>query len=130
MITKHDIPNVYSLIGKTSIQEVLSIIKNSVLFVGLDSGLMHIAVSLNIPTFTIWGPSDFNLYGYEKINSDKHEIIYKNIYCRPCNSWIAPNTKRISKPEDCPDFRCMKELKPDEVFNRFNIFARLYISEV
>jgi len=111
-------------VGKTSIKDIKSLLLSSRLFIGLDSGLMHIAASLSIPTFTLWGPSNEVLYGYEKLFPNKHKIVYSNQSCRPCNSWINPNTSRVSNPIDCPDKRCMKELKPEFIFKKLRIFIR------
>ncbi len=121
-VEKENIPRVISMVGKTEIHEVVELIRDSEMFVGLDGGLMHLASALGISTFTLWGASDFNLYGYEKINPEKHKIIFNNIGCRPCNSWIEPNTSRVKNPSLCPDFICMKNLKPAEVFSEFQAF--------
>jgi ADP-heptose:LPS heptosyltransferase len=84
---------------------------------------MHIAVSQGTPTFTIWGASDYNLYGYQNINKENNKIAYKEISCHPCNSWIAPNTSRVMDPQECPDFACIRSLKPEEVFSQLTPFA-------
>lgn len=121
-ILKAGIPNVFSVAGRTGIPEVIEFISHAEIFIGLDGGLMHIAAASGKPTFTLWGASDFNLYGYEKINPLRHRVIYKEISCRPCNSWINPNTTRVKKPIDCPDYICMQNLKPDFVFSEFQVF--------
>ena len=123
-ITNENIRNVLSLVGKTEVCDLIPIIGNSRFFLGLDGGLMHLAVALNKPTFTLWGPSDFELYGYHWLNSEKHKIIYRDMTCRPCNSWIAPNTSRVSKPEECPDYACMTDLKPLVVLEQFSAFCK------
>lgn len=122
-ILQQKINNVHSFVGKTTIREVIAILNASKLFVGLDGGLMHLAVSLKKPTFTLWGASDFNLYGYEKINPMKNRIVFKDIACRPCNSWINPNTTRVKSPVKCPDNACMRELSVEQVFASFTNFA-------
>ena len=126
-LTKPSRKNIISLVGKTSVHDLPGIIGNCRMFLGADSGLMHLAAALDKPTFTIWGPSDFNLYGYHKINPEKHKIIYQDVNCRPCNSWLAPNTTRVKKPEDCPDFMCMNTLSPAAVFSNFIPFGEKFI---
>lgn len=118
-IISGNIPQVYSAVGKTEISEAVEFIRNSELFIGLDGGLMHIAVATGKPTFTLWGGSDFNLYGYEKINPFKHKIVFHQVSCRPCNSWIAPNTTRVNDPLDCPDYICMQNLTAAFAFSEF-----------
>ncbi len=122
-IVESDIERVHSLVGCTSISELTSIIRNSRLFIGLDGGPMHISVSQGTPTFTIWGASDYNLYGYQDINKENNQIVYKEISCHPCNSWIAPNTSRVMDPQECPDFACIRSLNPETVLSKLIPFA-------
>ncbi|MDP2388312.1 MAG: glycosyltransferase family 9 protein [Bacteroidota bacterium] len=115
--------SIVNLTGKTSLPEVISIIKNSVCLIGSDSGLMHIAASASKPSFTIWGASNEKLYGYEQFNSLKHQIIFnETISCRPCSSWISANITRVNNPMKCPDFICLEGLKPDAVFEKLSVF--------
>ena len=48
---------VMSLVGQLSIQETAAVIKGSSLLITNDSGLMHIADALGIPTIAIFGPT-------------------------------------------------------------------------
>lgn len=121
-IFKSNIPRVCSVAGKTKIPEAVEFIRHAELFIGLDGGLMHIAAAAGKPSFTLWGGSDFNLYGYEKINPLRHKVVFHEVYCRPCNSWIAPNTARVKNPVECPDYICMQNLKPDFAFSEFQKF--------
>lgn len=116
-IMKENFSNVISLVGKTRVRETIPIIKKSEFFLGLDGGLMHLAVSLGKSTITLWGPSDFKLYGYEHINPGKHKVIFRDIFCRPCNSWINPNRVRVDDPRACPDSACMQFLDPQKVID-------------
>jgi ADP-heptose:LPS heptosyltransferase len=103
---------------------VIYLIQKSRLFIGHDGGLMHIAALAGKPTFTIWGPTDYNLYGYEKINSRKHKVISSKVYCHPCESWISPNTIRVTHPSQCPDFMCLQNISADAALKEFQIFYR------
>lgn len=122
-ILESKIERVHSSVGLTSISELTSIIRKSSLFIGLDGGPMHIAVSQGTPTFTIWGGSDYNLYGYQDINEQNHQIACQEISCHPCNSWIAPNTSRVMDPQECPDFACIRTMKPESIFSQLSPFA-------
>ncbi len=108
--------NLISLIGKTSLTEVSNILLDSCLYIGLDSGFMHLAVAYDIPTFTILGASNENFIGYHKFNPHKHIVIFSNLSCRPCHGWIGQNTSRVSDPNKCPDFNCMQSLKPQFIY--------------
>jgi ADP-heptose:LPS heptosyltransferase len=116
--------NVINLAGKTTVFQAMEVISRGTLFLGLDGGLLHAAVVLGKPSFSIWGPSNPLLYGYEKMNPAKHRVISLGLLCAPCSAWIMPNTSRVSDPEQCPDHKCLMELKPDQVFGEFSIFVR------
>ncbi len=120
-INSREFPNVISLIGKTSLSEVMEIIYHSNNYIGLDSGLMHIAVALNKPTFTIWGASNPTLYGYNWMGA-KHKIVSLNLSCAPCSSWLNANTSRVKNPALCPDFKCIKDISVDKVTKELELF--------
>ena len=50
------------LVGKVSLPEIFLIMKKSKLFIGNDSGLMHLSALANIPTIGLFGPSDSRKY--------------------------------------------------------------------
>ena len=54
--------NLYDLVGKVTLVEILFIMRESDLFVGNDSGLMHMAALSKIPTVGLFGPSDPSKY--------------------------------------------------------------------
>ena len=101
----------------------MEIIYHSKFYIGLDSGLMHIAVALNRPTFTLWGASDPSLYGYNWL-SEKHKVVSLNLHCSPCSAWINPNTTRVDDPLKCPDFICIRDLSVEKVKTEFGHFIK------
>lgn len=108
-------PNAINLVGQTTIREVMAILHRASLYVGVDSGLMHLAASFGKPTVTIWGGSDPQLFGYQRIDSTRHIIVRHTLFCQPCNSWLQPNTERVTDPLNCPDFKCIRGISPQEV---------------
>ena len=120
-INTSDFPNVISLIGKTTLNDVMEIIYHSNYYIGLDSGLMHIAVALNKPTFTIWGASNPKLYGYDWMGT-KHKIVSLHLSCSPCSSWLNANTSRVSYPTQCSDFKCITNIPVKSVINELSVF--------
>jgi len=117
--------NVTNLIGKTNLKDLPDVIKNTNCFIGSDSGIMHLAVALGLPTFTIWGASNQYLYSYQKFNSKKHIVLFnENINCRPCNSWINQNNSRVQNVNDCPDFKCIKEIETEHVYLKLKLFLK------
>lgn len=122
-INPKDYPNVISLIGKTNLNEVMEIIYHSKYYIGLDSGLMHIAHAFNKPTFTILGASNPKLYGYDWMG-EKHKIVSLNLSCAPCSSWLNANTSRVLNPFQCPDFKCIKGISVEMVTKDLDNFIK------
>ncbi len=116
--------DIISLIGKTSVSAAMNVLAQSDFFIGLDGGLMHLAVTLKKPTFTLWGPSSVVLYGYEKFSA-LHKCVSLNLTCNPCSAWINPNHTKATSPETCPDHACLQQLNPKEVFNLFTQYVNL-----
>ena len=91
-----------NLAGKTNLQEAIYLISQCRLFISNDSGLMHIAGALNIPTVAIFGstnPVTTSPAG------NKTTIVHSNVSCSPCLE------------ETCPtDFSCMKLISVENVF--------------
>ncbi len=106
------------LIGKTSIPEVFNLVAFSSGYIGLDSGIMHMAVALQKKTLTIFGASDEKLYGYSTLNGGDHTVISSSISCRPCSAWKNANTSRVSNPMQCPDLACLTGIREDMVYDR------------
>lgn len=94
------------LSGKTSINDIKELFYETVLFIGNDSGLAHLAASLGVPTVTIFGRSDSGLSPRRwKPLSDKSLHIHKPRNCSRC---LAHDCKN--------DFYCIDSITPQEVF--------------
>jgi ADP-heptose:LPS heptosyltransferase len=102
--------NVLNLIGQTDIDHLPAILEGASLHIGHDSGLMHIAGCVGTPTITVWGGSDPELFGWQKIDRSKHRVLQKKLSCHPCNRWISPNTSKVELPSMCPDFECLQQI--------------------
>lgn len=124
MIQNANLLNTISLIGKTNLSQAVDIICLAKLYIGLDSGLMHIAAAFNKPTFTLWGASNNKLYGYEWFGK-QHKTVSLNLNCAPCSSWINPNITRVSNPLNCPDFKCIKTISTETVIKEFNEYYKI-----
>jgi heptosyltransferase III len=67
--------------GRTTIKQFAAIAKKSVLFVGSDSGAMHIASAVGAPVVALFGPSNPREWGPR---GGPVEVLYKEIDCRIC----------------------------------------------
>jgi heptosyltransferase-1 len=88
------------LSGKLSILEIAALLERSALFVGNDSGLMHLASATGTRTVAIFGPTDPKRTGPYHARAP---VATLNLHCAPC-------FKR-----SCESRRCLKELPPERV---------------
>lgn len=88
--------------------ELYTIINNCSIFMGLDSGPLHVADSLNIPVLGLYGPGNSQIW---KPVSENSLFIHKfeKFECHPCNQ------------RDCqfPNSNCMDAISVDEVLELF-----------
>ena len=74
---------VTDLTGRGGIVHLAAILKKSVGLVTSDSGPLHLAVALGVPTVSIFGPTNpLNTGPY----GNGHKVIRNNIICSPCYS--------------------------------------------
>ncbi len=91
-----------NLCGRTSLNVVMGLISRCLFFATNDSGLMHIAAALNVPTVAIFGPTDHVSTGPLGLRT---MIVKHNIECAPCLK------------SECPtDHRCMLKIGSEEVW--------------
>ncbi|MEZ4720707.1 MAG: glycosyltransferase family 9 protein [Flavobacteriales bacterium] len=111
--------NVDNRCGLTTISDLPVVIGQSRLHIGGDSGLLHVAGVLGIPSICIAGGSDPEIYGWHKINAQKHAVIRNKLDCHPCYRWYLPNKTRVTNPQKCPDYKCIQSISPETVFECF-----------
>lgn len=91
--------------GRTSIQELFAVIKNSSLVIGIDSGPTNIAAALNKPVITLFGAGDKTIWAPYSENSIS---IQKDEVCTAC-------MKAKCKWKDDRYLECMKAIEVDDV---------------
>jgi len=101
LVQQHANHRFINLAGKTNLKEAIAVISRCSLFISNDSGLMHVAGALNIPTVAIFGST--NPVTTSPVG-ERSVVIYKGASCSPCLK------------ETCPtDFRCMDMISVEEV---------------
>ena len=102
-ILKKSTASPLSLVGRLNLREAKELISHSSLFVGPDSGPMHIAASTSTPIVALFGP---NLPAFNAPWQAKAFVVEKELGCRPC------------KQRNCihEDFRCLQSIEPEEVY--------------
>jgi ADP-heptose:LPS heptosyltransferase len=56
------LPEAYDLVGTLSLPEVAAVLQRAALFIGNDSGLMHLSAAAGAPTIGLFGPTDATTY--------------------------------------------------------------------
>jgi heptosyltransferase-3 len=56
------LPGALDLVGMLSLPEAAAVLRQSALFIGNDSGLMHLAAAAGAPTVGLFGPTDATIY--------------------------------------------------------------------
>ena len=104
-LISHNIRNFLNLAGRTSINDLSEYISRLDILVTGDSGPMHLAASLQVPTIALFGPTNPAETSQWK-NQDSF-ILKKNLDCQPCMKRSCPLNHH----------NCMKLLEAREVIN-------------
>jgi len=97
---------VTSLVGRLNLIEIRELISRVSLFVGPDSGPMHIAASTPTPIVAYFGPTLPEVFAPWRPSGGKTVILEKSLECRPCRQ-VQCATE---------DYRCLQTITPEEVF--------------
>ena len=89
--------------GKLSLRELVVLISKATLFIGIDSGPMHMAAAVNTPLVAIFGPQTRVTWGPY---GEGHCVIQKDWDCVPCVRMGC---------NDSGKSRCLEELSAEEV---------------
>lgn len=98
-----------SAAGELSITTLAALLYQSILFIGNDTGPMHLAAAMGIPTIGLFGPETPVRYGPF---GDKNIDFYGSVPCSPCISI------HLGQVPDCHEQSpiCMAEIKPNDVW--------------
>lgn len=94
----------------TDIPQMFALLQKITIYIGGDTGVMHLAAAARIPVVAIFGPTD------AKINAPygaAHTVIRKDVPCSPC------------KKRDCTDRQCLTRTTVEEVYETVrNVYKR------
>lgn len=91
-----------NLVGKTSLSQLMAELKTFKMLVTNDTGTMHLASALKVPTISLFGSTEPVLTGPL---GKRHTVIRHRVKCSPC-------FKR-----ECPfgHYECLMKITPEEV---------------
>ena len=106
-VTRQMQEQAFNLAGKTSLPQLVALLKRANLVISGDSGPMHIAAAVGTQLIAIHGPTDPALSGPV---SPTAIVLRSEIWCSPCY-----NAKDSA---DCRFFttQCMKNILPSQVY--------------
>lgn len=91
-----------NLAGKTTLGSLAVLIRRCSLFISNDTGPAHVAVAVDTPSVTIFGPADRRRWA--PLDQRRHPIVFQTVDCYPCPHW------------ECPiDHRCLRWIEPEQV---------------
>lgn len=99
------------LSGKTSLPQLADVIANADLFVGADSGVMHIAAAVGTPVLSIFGPSNASAWQPWTIGG-LSAVLRSGVACSPC-SYVG---RAIGARAGCAARTCMKLVGAEQAF--------------
>jgi ADP-heptose:LPS heptosyltransferase len=93
-----------NLAGKTTLRELAAVFEKCSLFIGNDTGPLHIAVSVGTPTLGIIGGGHFGRF-YPYGDLSRHRMVHKQMDCYYCDWKCIHDT-----------VRCIQEISVDDVW--------------
>ncbi len=105
-----------NLIGATSLPQLADVIASSDLFIGADSGVMHVAAAAGTPVLSIFGPSNPDAWRPWTAGAPAMALS-SGVECSPC-SYVGHG---IGAREGCEARTCMKLLRPEQVLEAARI---------
>lgn len=116
--------NVYNMVDRFNIFEIRELLKKAVAFVGMDSGIFHVAQTTDVPCvglFTVANPA------YRVTRARDTISLVPKSDCRFClHEQQTPVTFVDCNWKSGPDrFKCLGEIKPDDVINAVRAASHL-----
>ncbi len=101
--------NVLNLAGEFSLIELIALLSTARMYVGNDSGPLHLAAAQGVKTLSLFGPESPNVYGPHGPN---HVVIYSHCWCSPCIN--VYNSKRVA----CSNNICITQVQVELVYEK------------
>ncbi len=111
--------NPHILMGIT-LGQVAALLKSGSLAIGLDSGVMHLAVAVGTPSVHLYGPVSRTTFGPWGL-ADKHVVVTSGLPCIPCNR--LDYTRR-----ELPQHPCVRDIPASKVLEAAGKLLRDWIA--
>jgi heptosyltransferase-2 len=106
---------IVNLVGRTSIKESAALLDQCDLFVGNDSGPMHIAAAVGTPVVAVFGPSNIAAWRPYTPTGERnvHTVVARDLPCMPC--FYRGHT--LGLRDGCGTRECLTLLSPQRVLD-------------
>ena len=107
------VPGAYDWVNRLSLMETAALLSQAKLFIGIDSGLLHLAHALRVPALGLFGPTDPACFlPPDRLESGMTALL-------PCIGCHHHAEGPLHWRTGCPyEIQCMSELGVDEVAQR------------
>ncbi len=100
--------NIINIVGQTTLPVFSAILKLSILYVGNDTGPVHLASAVGTPTICLIGGGDFGRF-FPYGDLSKNKIVYNSMPCFQCR-WNCKYNR----------FKCIEDIKLEKVTEEIN----------
>ncbi|MDP2654497.1 MAG: glycosyltransferase family 9 protein [Candidatus Omnitrophota bacterium] len=97
---------VVNLVGQISLAQSTAIIRECRLFIGPDSGLLHLASAVGTPAIGLFGPGNLKKWAPR---NEKTRIVTKNVSCSPCTHF------GYTVPTCGGTYHCVKDISINDI---------------
>ncbi|HEX6122069.1 MAG TPA: glycosyltransferase family 9 protein, partial [Ktedonobacterales bacterium] len=103
------------LAGATPLKVTAALIEQSTLFIGNDSGPLHMAAAVNTPAVGIFGPSDWRQFQPIGKPGYQQRVVHSNLPCSPCFRFVGNDPWWYRNP--CHSRACLEAISPQQVLD-------------
>jgi heptosyltransferase-2 len=94
-----------------SIGALVALLEQVRLFVGNESGVMHLAVTAGTPIVAVFGPTNDRAWGPYPLSAPRHAVVRESLACTPC----VHRGHSFGTPAGCPARTCLDLVEPAAV---------------
>lgn len=99
-----------NLAGRTTLPQLAAVLSQCDLFLGADSGVMHVAAAAGVPVVALFGPSNHRAWG-PWTPDGRSAVVRLGLHCSPC-SYVG---HAVGQRDGCWHRSCMADLEPQQV---------------
>ncbi len=87
----------------------------STLFIGNDSGPLHMAAAVDTPAVGIFGPSDWHQFQPVGKQGYRQRVVHSDLPCSPCFRFVGNDPWWYRNP--CFSRACLEAISPQQVLD-------------